>query len=98
MAHKQYTVEEEIVRAGEAAQVLDSHIFNAARAHVLDGIDRQMRNVPMSDEKMHSRLILTLQCWHALESYLDQIKQTGEIAEFQVRQQEEAKKRFRMFG
>ena len=90
--------EEEVIRGGEAEQVLNSTIFNAARKHVLDGIDRQMRNVPMSDEKMHSRLILTLQCWHALESYLDQIKQTGEIAEFQIQQQEEAKRRFRIFG
>lgn len=95
---REITPEEEVIRGGEAEQVLNSVIFNAARQHVLDGIDRQMRNVPMSDEKMHSRLILTLQCWHALESYLDQIKQTGEIAEFQIQQQEEAKRRFRIFG
>lgn len=96
MAHEM-TPDEEIRRGGDAASVLDSTVFNAARKHVLDGIDRQMRSVPMHEEKMHSRLILTLQCWHALESYLEQVKQTGEIAQFQVRQEEERKRMFKLF-
>jgi hypothetical protein len=47
---------------------------------------------------MHTRLILALQCWDALEKYLEQVKQTGEMADFQIVQQEERKKRFQIFG
>ncbi|RKP56369.1 hypothetical protein [Pararobbsia silviterrae] len=91
-------LDEDIARGGEAAQVLDSAVFQAARKHVLEGIEAQMRAVPLSDQVMHTRLITALQCWDALEKYIEQIKQTGEIAQFQVAQEEERKKRFRVFG
>lgn len=90
--------EEEIVRGGQAAQVLDAPIFVEAKKRVREGIERQMAAVPMSDQTMHSRLIMLLQCWNALESYLEQVKQTGEIADFQIKQQEEQRKRFQLFG
>jgi hypothetical protein len=89
--------DEEITRGGDAAQVLDSKIFVEAKQAVLEGIQRQMKAVPMSDQTMHSRLIMLLQCWTTLESYLEQVKQTGEIAQFQV-QQDEQKKRFKLFA
>ena len=91
-------LEDEVKRGGDARQVLDSTIFLEARKHVLDGLERQMRNVPMADQTMHTRLILALQCWDALEKYLEQIKQTGEIADFQLEQQAERKRRFQIFG
>lgn len=90
--------DDEIARGGEAAQVLDSPVFLAARKHVLDGIEAQMRRVPMSDQTMHTRLILALQCWDSLEKYLEHIKQTGEIAQFQIKQEEERRARFKLFG
>lgn len=88
--------DEEIIRGGDAAAVLDSTVFVEAKKAVLEGIHRQMKAVPMSDQTMHTRLIMTLQVWEVLESYLAQVKQTGEIAQFQVQQDE--KKRFRIFG
>jgi D-serine deaminase-like pyridoxal phosphate-dependent protein len=90
--------DEEIIRGGDAAAVLDSTVFVEAKQAVLEGIQRQMKAVPMSDQTMHSRLIMLLQCWSTLESYLDQVKQTGEIAQFQIKQDEERKSRFKMFG
>ena len=90
--------DDEIKRGGDAASVLDSSVFLAARKHVLEGIERQMRAVPMANQEMHSRLILTLQCWDSLEKYLEQIKQTGEIAQFTIRQEEERRARFKLFG
>jgi hypothetical protein len=90
--------DDEIKRGGDAASVLDSLVFIAARKHVLEGIERQMRAVPMANQEMHSRLILTLQCWDALEKYLEQIKQTGEIAQFTITQEEERRARFKLFG
>jgi hypothetical protein len=90
--------DDEIKRGGDAASVLDSSVFIAARKHVLEGIERQMRAVPMANQEMHSRLILTLQCWDGLEKYLEQIKQTGEIAQFTIKQEEERRARFKLFG
>jgi hypothetical protein len=88
--------EEEIIRGGDAAAVLDSSIFLEARKQVLEGIERQMKAVPLSDQTMHTRLITMLQLWGALESYFEQIKQTGEIAKFQIQQQDEQKRRFKL--
>jgi predicted enzyme involved in methoxymalonyl-ACP biosynthesis len=89
--------DEEIIRGGDAAAVLDSTVFVEAKKAVLESIQRQMKIVPMADQTMHSRLIMLLQCWTTLESYLEQVKQTGEIAQFQV-QQDEQKKRFKLFA
>lgn len=90
--------EEEIVRGGQARDVLDAPIFVEAKKAILDGIHAQMRAVPLADDKMHTRLILMLQLWDTLEKYLENVKQTGEIAEFKIQQDEERKWRFRMFG
>ena len=90
--------DEEVVRGGKAADVLESTVFLEARKHVLDGIERQMRAVPMANQEMHTRLILALQVWDQLEKYLEQVKQTGEIRQFQITQEEERKRRFTLFG
>ena len=92
------TPEEEIIRGGQAAQVLDAPIFVEAKKAIMEGIQRQMELVPMHDQTMHSRLIMTLQLWKGLETFLEQTKQTGEIAQFQIQQQDEQKKRFKIFG
>ncbi|MBB5509572.1 hypothetical protein [Paraburkholderia atlantica] len=90
--------DEEIIRGGDAAAVLDAPIFVEAKKAVLEGIQRQMKAVPLADQTMHTRLITMLQLWGALESYLEQVKQTGEIAQFQINQQEEQRKRFKLFA
>jgi hypothetical protein len=90
--------EEEIIRGGDAAGVLDAPIFVEAKQAILDGINRQMAAVPLSDQTMHTRLITMIQLWNTLESYLQQIRQTGEIAQFQIQQQDEQRKRFKLFG
>lgn len=90
-------LEDEVRQGGDARQVLESTIFIEAREHVREKIDRLMRQVPVADQTMHTRLILMLQCWDTLERYFEQIKQTGEIAELQL-QEAERKKRIRLFG
>lgn len=87
--------EEEVVRAGEAARVLDSRIFREAKDRILSGIQAQMRTVPLADQTMHTRLILLLQCWQSIEGYLEQVKETGKLAEFQI---EEERKRRRFWS
>lgn len=90
--------EEEIIRGGKAADVLDSAIFIEARQRVTEGIQRQMKAVPLSDQVMHTRLILALQVWDQLEKYLDNVKQTGEMRDFEIQQEEVRKSRFKLWG
>lgn len=89
---------DDIVRAGKAEQVLDSTLFIEARKHVFEGIQAQMRSVPLSESVMHTRLITALQIWDQFEKYFEQIRQTGEIRQFQIAQEEERKRRFKMFN
>lgn len=88
---------EEIRRGGRAAEVLDAQVFLDAKKAVLEGIQRQMNAVPLADQTMHTRLIVALQVWNQLERYLEGVKQTGEVREFQIQQEEERKKRFALF-
>lgn len=90
--------EEEIVLGGRAAEVLDSAVFLEARKHVQAGIERQMKAVPLSDQTMHTRLILAMQLWDQFEKYFEQIKQTGEIRQFEIHQESERKKRFALWS
>ena len=90
--------QDEVVLGGKAAQVLDSTVFLEAKRRVRDGIEAQMRAVPLSDQTMHTRLIVALQVWDQIEKYLENIKQTGEIRQFQITQEEERKRRFSLFG
>lgn len=87
--------QEEVIRGGQARDVLDSPIFNEAKQRVIDGINAKMRSVPLTDEKMHTKLIMLLQAWNSLESYLDQVKETGKMADFQI---ESDKRKLRLWG
>lgn len=78
--------EEEVSRAGQARDVLESPIFREACSHVRDGIVSQMERVAVSDDAMHTKLILTLQCWSALERYLKSIVETGDMADMELEQ------------
>lgn len=82
--------EEEVIRAGQARQVLDSAIFKEVKENILAGIHAQMAKVPLAEEKMHTRLIITLQLWNSIESYLDNVVMTGEMAKFQVEREQRA--------
>lgn len=90
-------LEKEVHRGNEAAQILNSALFKEVCAAVHEGITNQMASVPVHDEKMHTRLIVTLQLWNGIQLYLNKIKQDGEVAAFHVLE-EERKRRFFQFG
>lgn len=78
------TPEEEVVRAGQAQNVLDAQVFKDARAHV-DNILMDLRHkVPIRDSDMHTRLILMEQLWGNLTTFLEQTAQTGRLAQLQI--------------
>lgn len=78
-------------RAGEARQILDSAMFQAARAHLEEQLAAARQAVPIRDTDMHTRLILMEQMFKNLIGYFEQIAQTGRMAEIQLRQEEERK-------
>ena len=78
------TPEQEIVRAGEARQILDAPIFQAARAHIEEQLSMARRSVPIRETEMHTRLILMEQLWANLLGYFEQLAQTGKMAEIQI--------------
>jgi hypothetical protein len=85
------TPQQELSRGNEAAQLLDSPAFQEASSRIREGIMARMKTVPISDDRMQAKLILLLQCWESIESYLQQSKQTGKFAAFQI--EEERKRR-----
>jgi hypothetical protein len=81
---KTKTPEEELIRAGQAREVLDSVVFKEACARIEESLAEQRRRVPMRETDMHTRLILTEQLWSNLKDYLEQTAQTGKFAEFEI--------------
>jgi hypothetical protein len=80
------TLEEEIRRAGEARQVLDAPVFQAARKDIEAQLAQLRRTVPIRETEMHTRLILMEQLWANLLGYFEQIAQTGKMAELQIQE------------
>lgn len=81
---KSKTPEEELIRAGQAREVLDSTVFREACERIEESLAEQRRRVPMRETDMHTRLILTEQLWSNLKDYLEQTAQTGKFAEFEI--------------
>lgn len=84
--------EEELIRAGEAKQVLDSTLFIEATRRITESLAEQRRRVPVRDTDMHTRLIITEQLWGNIEDWLKQTAETGKFATFQIQQREAAKR------
>ena len=84
----------EIIRAGEARQVLDAPVFQAARKNLEEKLAATRRSVPLSDTDMHTRVILLEQLAGHFFDYFEQIAQTGKLAEVQLRKAEEQRSAF----
>lgn len=78
----------EIQRAGEARQILDSPLFQAAKAAIEERLLQARRAVPIKDTDMHTRLILMDQLWGSLLDYFEQIALSGKMADIQLRDAE----------
>lgn len=87
------TPELEMIRAGQAQELLDSPLFKEAQAMIESSLADQRRRAPIRDSDMHTRLILTEQLYGNLIDYFKQIADTGKLAQFEI----ERKKRFSVF-
>lgn len=81
--------EEEIVRAGEARQILGSRMFKDACANIEEQLATMRRSVPIKDTDMQSRIILMEHMYVLLTSWFQQIVDTGKMADITLRQREQ---------
>ena len=79
----------EVIRAGEARQILEAPIFVAARKNLEEQLASLRRASPIRDTDMHTRLVLMEQLMGSFFAYFEQLAQTGRMAEMQLRQEEE---------
>jgi len=83
---KPKTPEEERIRGGEAARLLDSPLFKECCAHIEETMAEQRRAVPLRETEMHTRLIMMEQLYGNFLDFFQQIAQTGRIADLQIQQ------------
>lgn len=75
------------VRSGKAQEVLDSDLWQEARARVRDDIIEQMGRADLDNKDLHQRLIISLQLWNKMENCLKVAATDGQIAKMQFEQQ-----------
>lgn len=78
------TPEQEVIRAGQAHELLNAPLFKEAKTMIEDSLAQQRRKAGIRDVEMHTKLILTEQLWRNLEDYFLQIAETGKLAQFEI--------------
>ena len=68
--------------------MLESAIFREAKADIEGRLKRLRGDVAISDTEKHTRIILLEQLWHQLESYFEQLAQTGKFIEQRLGEEE----------
>ena len=86
--------EEEVIRAGHAREMLDNALFKEMREHIRSRIDAQIVAAPISDQTLHTRLVMMAQLWHAIEQWFQQVADTGELAGIQIEQERQKRSLF----
>lgn len=90
-----YDPNEEMRRAIAAERFINDPMFQEAEKAIREGLASQRASVPMSETRMHTRLILAEQLWQQFVDYFRLAAQTGELAKFEVKRQETARERMR---
>jgi hypothetical protein len=70
--------------ANEARSIAESEFFTKARETVLESIYARMRSAPIGDDKLHSKLVLMLQVWHAFEGIFTEAVSTGKMTQMEI--------------
>ena len=81
------TPQEEIVRAGQAKEIVNSVLWQDACKHIADNLAAQRQQVPLRETEMHTRLIIAEQVWGKFQDFFQQIIDTGQMAEITLANQ-----------
>lgn len=79
-------LESERIRAAEVKQLLSNKYFNEAFDAAEKSILVQMDEVTLRDQDMHTRLIMAKKVLNGIRRYMNQIVETGKLAELQLRE------------
>lgn len=85
--------EEELIRGGDAARLLDSPLWKEMREKIEGTLADGRRTVPLREVEMHTRLIITEQLWAKMLEFFQEIADTGRMAELQIQQQRSLQQR-----
>lgn len=69
-----------IVRANDAKVIINSPLWQDAKADIEGKLQYLRRSVPITQTDMHTRIILMEQLWGYLLDYFEQISQSGKLA------------------
>ena len=84
----------EIKRGDEAKRILDNPIYQEAVQKVRDGLIQAMAGSALGDAVTHNRLVIGLQLLTQIEKQLQDVMNTGKMANIQVQD----KSVFKIFG
>lgn len=84
----------EIRRGDEAKRILENPIYQEAIQKVRDGLIQAMAVSPLGDATTHNRLVIGLQLLTQIEKQLQDVMNTGKMANIQVQD----KSVFKIFG
>jgi hypothetical protein len=82
----------EIVRGEEARALLENPLIADAFKAVKDGIMSGMNQSAMTDNEMHTRLVIALQLINQIERQITEHVTTGKMAELQLKEETAADK------
>ena len=71
---------------GDAAFILNHDIYKNAWTSFEGGLSAQRKAVGIKDTDMHTRLIMAEQVMHIVRKYIENVMNTGKMAELQLRQ------------
>jgi|SRR5579885_2981831 len=86
------TEEQQLQRAGEARQILESPIFQDARKDLESQLAQLRRQVPIGQTEMHTKLIMMEQVADRFFGYFEQLAYTGKLAQLHLEEQEQKKR------
>lgn len=84
----------EIKRGDEAKRILENPIYQEAVEKVRDGLIQAMAGSALGDATTHNRLVIGLQLLTQIEKQLQDVMNTGKMANIQVQD----KSVFKIFG
>lgn len=80
------TLEEELIRGGDAQRFIESQLFKDACQHVEASLAAQRLAVPLREVDMHTRLIVAEQVWAQFVKFFELTAQTGKMAQITLAQ------------
>ena len=87
-------IKDEIVRGQDAKRILNEPLYNEAFDTVKNGIVSAMMQSGIGDNETHNRLVISLQLLEQVKRALQNVMETGQMAEIQVKEKSFLKRVF----